>query len=325
MTAATSLTATRMRTFRNDGMLFSVIDSGPVDGSGVVLLHGFPQRASCWAGVSAALHERGYRTLAPDQRGYALEARPRSRAAYRLPALVGDVAALLGRLPGPVHLVGHDWGALVAWAVAAQDADQQRGLVRSLVTVSAPHPRAFARALLSSSQAVRSLYVGAFQLPLLPETLARAAPRLVENGLARSGMPKAARQRFRQEMVEDGALGTALNWYRALILPPFTSVGPVQVPTTHVWSDRDRALSRTGAERSGEHVQAPYRLEVLEGVSHWIPDEVPETLARLIDERAQSALPADGGAPRLGESRPPRKPSGTSRAVAAAGPSANRG
>jgi pimeloyl-ACP methyl ester carboxylesterase len=141
-----------MRAFANDGLRFSVTDTGPLAGPVVVLLHGFPQRATCWAEVSAALHQRGYRTLAPDQRGYAPEARPRSRSAYRLPTLVADAVALLRRLPGPVHLVGHDWGAVVAWAMAAQDPQ----LVTSLVAVSAPHPQAFARALLTSTQAFRS-------------------------------------------------------------------------------------------------------------------------------------------------------------------------
>jgi pimeloyl-ACP methyl ester carboxylesterase len=126
-------------------------------------------------------------------------------------------------------------------------------------------------------------------VPLLPEVLARSTPSLVDRALAGTGMPPPARERFRREMLEGGALGTALNWYRALpVSSPFPAVGDVQVPTTHVWSDGDHALARAGAERSGDHVRAPYRLEVLEGVSHWIPDEVPDTLARLVDERARS-------------------------------------
>jgi pimeloyl-ACP methyl ester carboxylesterase len=272
-----------MSSFTNDGLRFLVSDSGPVSGPPVVLLHGFPQRSTCWAAVAQRLNRRGYRTLAPDQRGYSPMARPRGRASYRLPRLVGDVAALIGQVRRPVHLVGHDWGAVVAWALAADRPD----LVCSLVTVSAPHPRAYLQSLLTSTQAARSAYVAFFQLPLLPETLARLAPGAVEAGLRSTGMPPQALDRFRPEMIDGGALGPALGWYRAV---PLTGVraptGTVAVPTTHVWSDGDRALTRSGAERSGAQVEAPYRLEILAGVSHWIPDEAPERLARVIDERA---------------------------------------
>jgi pimeloyl-ACP methyl ester carboxylesterase len=255
----------------------------------VLLLHGFPQRATSWAKVAELLNERGLRTLAPDQRGYSPQARPRLRTAYALPHLVADVAELVSLTGGRVHLVGHDWGAVVAWALAAERPE----LVQSLVTVSVPHPRAFARSLLSSAQAYRSLYVAPFQVPLLPELAATSAPWLVEAALRRSGMPHDALVRFRREILDDGALGTALGWYRAI---PLGGRSPamrrsVRVPTTHVWSDRDGALSRRGAELCGEHVRAPYRLEIMEGISHWIPDQAPQRLATSIEQRISSSGP----------------------------------
>ena len=106
-----------------------------LDGPAVVLLHGFPERASHWDGVTRLLHEQGYRTLAPDQRGYSPGARPRRRSSYRMSKLVGDVVALIEEYGDPVHLVGHDWGAAVAWTLAGSRPD----LVLSLTTVSV-HP-----------------------------------------------------------------------------------------------------------------------------------------------------------------------------------------
>ncbi len=114
------MTESRLTQFRNGPHTFDVIDSGRLDGTPVVLLHGFPQRASTWNAVAEHLHERGLRTYAPDQRGYSPGARPRSRFAYGLAALTSDVVALIDAIGAPrVHLVGHDWGAAVAWSVAA--------------------------------------------------------------------------------------------------------------------------------------------------------------------------------------------------------------
>jgi pimeloyl-ACP methyl ester carboxylesterase len=285
----------RITSFSHDGLTFTVTDTGPVNGEPVVLLHGFPQRATCWEGVSEALHLRGYRTLALDQRGYSPGARPRTRSAYRLPNLVSDVAALVGHVGAPVHLVGHDWGAVVAWTLAAR----HPAMISSLVTVSAPHPKAFVRSLFGSGQALRSAYVVAFQLPGVPEGVARLAPTAWTAALRRTGMPPHALQRFSREMLEGGALGAALGWYRAIPLHFGRSrTGRLVVPTTHVWSDRDTALSRAGAEHSANLVDASFELVILPGVSHWVPDEVPETLGHVIDTRVRAATgeePLSGG------------------------------
>jgi pimeloyl-ACP methyl ester carboxylesterase len=271
---------TRVTTYERAGLVFDVTDSGPLEGPVVMLLHGFPQRATCWEGVSRLLVRSGVRTLAPDQRGYSPGARPRSRLGYRSDELVADVVTLIDTVGGPVHLVGHDWGAVVAWRLAAQRPD----LVTSLVTVSVPHPGAFARSLLTSSQALRSWYTLAVQPPCLPEVAASLSPRLVETLLRRSGMTSAELRRFRHEIVEAGALSGALGWYRGAVLSR-GGAPPVQVPTTHVWSDGEQALARRGAELTAEYVDAPYRLEILEGATHWIPTQRPERLARLVLDR----------------------------------------
>lgn len=163
-----------MDCFGRDGLLFDVRDSGPADGPIALLLHGFPQSAACWDQVTPLLAAAGCRVLAPHQRGYSPRARPTGRRAYRADELVADVVALVETAGGqPVHLVGHDWGAVVAWLLAAQRPE----LVTSLTALSVPHPAAFLRAVVSSRQALASWYMAAFQLPWLPElALGRTGP-----------------------------------------------------------------------------------------------------------------------------------------------------
>lgn len=262
----------RLTSFVRDGLTFDVTDTGPLDGDVVVLLHGFPQKATSWAGVSARLADHGYRTVALDQRGYSPGARPRGRRAYRLAELTADVVALIDRLgAGPVHLVGHDWGANVGWSVAAHHAER----VRTWTAVSVPHPVAFSRALRSRAQARRSWYMAFFQLPRIPElVLSRTGPGGPKL-LAGAGMDAAALERYRHEMVDGGALPGALGWYRAL---PFISSTPrVTVPTTFVWSSRDSAVSRRAAQLCADSVTGPYRF-VETGGSHWIPDQQPAAI-----------------------------------------------
>ena len=275
----------RVAAYRRAGLTFDVVDAGPLDGDPVVLLHGFPERSSSWAAVSARLHEHGLRTLAPDQRGYSPRARPRLRTAYRLPELVADVEALVDEVGGPVHLVGHDWGAVVAWALTASRPD----LVRSLTAVSVPHPGAFLHACLHGPQLRDSWYFLLFNVPFLPEWLARHRTEGVETALRKGGMTGADVARFRREIIEYGALPGGLAWYRALPLSPVGSARrKVTVPTTYVWSDRDVALSRAGAEACGAWVTGPYELVVLEGVSHWIPTHAPRRLADAVLARIAS-------------------------------------
>jgi pimeloyl-ACP methyl ester carboxylesterase len=274
----------RIETFTREGLEFDVRDSGPLDGVPVILLHGFPQDSRCWDALCPLLHARGYRTVAPDQRGYSPHARPHGRRAYRLSELVKDVVELVqvvGR--GPVHLLGHDWGAAVAWEVASQRPD----LLRSLTALSVPHPAAFTQALFTSPQALRSWYMLFFQLPWLPE---RALATEVSEGLLRStGMSPHAAARDANLLRDPDTARAALNWYRAIMfsrpltLPVgLTSPVKITVPTLYVWSDRDPAIGPRGAQLTARHVAGPYSYEVLDGVSHWIPEEAPERLDALL-------------------------------------------
>lgn len=285
-TPETAPEAARLTGFDHDGLHFDVVDSGPLDGEVIVLLHGWPERASSWRGVSALLNEAGYRTLAPDQRGYSPGARPKGRRAYEASRLARDVIALVDAAGVErVHLVGHDWGSAVAWATAMLHPDR----LHSLTAVSVGHPGAFMRSFLRSDQARRSWYMLFFQLPKVPELLATRTDRM-ERLLRRAGMREEELTRYRDEVLGAGALTTSLNWYRALPLSnPRTSATSVRVPTTMVWSDRDGALGRTGIEMTEAYVDADYDLVVIEGASHWIPTQEPERLATAILDRARGA------------------------------------
>jgi pimeloyl-ACP methyl ester carboxylesterase len=269
-----------MDTFTRGGLVFDVRDSGPGEGVPVVLLHGFPQDSSAFDRLAPALHSAGLRTLAPDQRGYSPGARPAGRAAYRLREGVDDVLALLAAAGlSSAHVVGHDWGGIVGWALAAWHPWR----VRTLTALSVPHPAAMTQSLGHSDQALRSAYVAAFQLPVLPEAVLLAARGAVlRRTLRQGGLPADLADRYVQRMREPGALTAALDWYRAVPLAGGAPVGTVRVPTLHVWGDGDPFLGRTATEATARFVEAPYALEVLEGVGHWVPELAADRTGELV-------------------------------------------
>jgi pimeloyl-ACP methyl ester carboxylesterase len=279
-----------METYSRVGLVFDVTDSGPDDGGIVVLLHGFPQNRHEWAGVTPRLTAAGYRVLAPDQRGYSPGARPAGRRAYVQSELVDDVVALIDAAGAQqVHVVGHDWGALVAWALTSRYPER----VHTLTAVSVPHPKAFAWAM-PRGQALRSWYMAMFQLPGLPERLLPTRRGLTFIGGA--GLSAEQMNGYVEPLGRDG-LTAALNWYRAL---PWSQrekgyARRSTVPTTYVWSDGDTALGRAGAEATERFVSAPYRFAVLPGVSHWIADEAPDALADLVLDRISGSPPVARG------------------------------
>ncbi|WP_229052195.1 alpha/beta fold hydrolase [Aeromicrobium sp. Leaf350] len=275
----------RITSYVNDGLTFDVVDSGPLEGDVVVLLHGFPERASSWEQVAARLHAEGYRTLAPDQRGYSPGARPKGRRAYRVDLLVGDVATLVERAGGRAHVVGHDWGAMVAWSLAIARPD----LVRTLTALSVPHPASFLHALTRTTQGLKSWYMLAFQIPFLPELLASRQGGPVERWMRAGGMDDTAIARFRRDIVQHGALPGGIAWYRAMPFVDRKGETRVSVPTTMLWSDRDLYVGRASVEGSARFVDAPYELVVLPGVSHWIPTEAPDAAADTILARVADA------------------------------------
>ncbi|SDD94215.1 alpha/beta fold hydrolase [Auraticoccus monumenti] len=276
----------RLTEYTRDGLRFDVTDVGPEDGPLVVLLHGFPGDRTSWREVLPGLIAAGVRCVVPDQRGYSPRARPAGRAPYRGRELVADVTALLDALGAErAHVVGHDWGGAVAWQLATTAPER----VASLTVLSTPHPAALTRAMTRSRQPLRSLYMGLFQVPVLPELVLR---RLLAPMLRSTGLPDPWAREYAARMAAPGALTGALAWYRALVVPgrgrrrPRTSGSrSVTVPTVYLWGSRDTALGRWAAEATADHVTGPYRfLEVDE--SHWLPETAP----RLVTETVLEAV-----------------------------------
>jgi pimeloyl-ACP methyl ester carboxylesterase len=270
-----------MEQFRRGDLVFDVRDSGPPDGPVVVLLHGFPQHNDSWDAVAARLTAQGYRCLAPNQRGYSPGARPRRRRDYVIPELVADVGALIDASGADrVHVVGHDWGAAVAWGVAAELPER----LATVTPISVPHPGAFLKAIATSRQGLASWYMYLFQLPWLPEfLLTRSGGRLAERSLTRIGQSPEAARRDARAMLEPGALTAGLNWYRGMpLINPRAATGRIAVPTMFVWSDNDAALRAEGAYATERYVSGEYRFEVMSGASHWIPEERSDELSDLL-------------------------------------------
>jgi pimeloyl-ACP methyl ester carboxylesterase len=270
-------------------LTFDACIDGPEGGTGVLLLHGFPQTSLAWSAALPALAGAGYRACAFDQRGYSPDARPAEVEAYRIPDLVGDVLGVADALGfDRFHLVGHDWGGAVAWQVAGRHADR----VLTLTVVSTPHPAAFGAALageLGGDQQQRSGYIEMFRAPDSQDQFLANDAQGLRMLFGVSGMPEGGGDRYVEALGTPEALGAALNWYRAADLTLVQGLGPITMPTMYVWSTEDPALGREPAEATGAHVAGPYRFEVLEGVGHWVPEAVPDQMNSLLIDHLTAA------------------------------------
>lgn len=265
-----------------NGWQFSGLQWGPPGGEPVLALHGFPQRCTSWAAVAERLADAGICTIAVDQRGYSPGARPLEVGAYALPNLVADVVAMIESLGGRVHLVGHDWGGVVGWQVASRRPE----LVASWTAVSTPNPLALNDVLArDAEQRARFAYILGFR------EVGGAERALLGNdaaGLASIYGGVVAPDRVADDLAffaAPGVLTAALNWYRAMSPSDADELEPVTVPTAYVWGSRDPAFGPAAAELTGHYVTGPYRFVPLDGASHWLPDEAPDTLAGVIAEQ----------------------------------------
>ncbi len=262
-------------------LVFDAVVAGADDGEPVLLLHGWPQTSLSWSRVIPPLASSGLRVAAIDQRGYSPGARPSDVAAYATARLVEDAAGFLDALGwGTAHVVGHDWGAIVAWELAAR----RPGLVRSLTALSVPHPRALARALRTDEQQrEKSEYL----------TFFRTAPAAAAHVLLRDGAT-ALRQvygdavhptdidAYAEFFAEDDALEASLRWYASMGGEDLASVPAVEVPTTFVWGTDDVAVGETAAHGCAQWCTGPYEFRPLEGRSHWLPDQDPDAVVDAI-------------------------------------------
>jgi pimeloyl-ACP methyl ester carboxylesterase len=260
------------------GLTFEVSEGGPADGEPVLLLHGFPQDAREFDRIVPALHQKGLRTYALNQRGCSPGARPRDVEAYRLREAVADAVAIVDELGiERVHVVGHDWGAQIAWLLADRHPDR----VRTLTAVSVPHPRALLLATrVRPSQKARLAYFEVFRSPRA-ERLLLGRDAAVLRWMLRP-LSKERVRRYVDAAREPGRLTGGLNWYRAFTTDQIAKTGVITVPTTYVWSDRDGVVGLTAALRTADWVTADYQLVAMRGVSHWVPEEAPAELAEAV-------------------------------------------
>ncbi len=277
--------------------VFEARAAGPAEGELVLLLHGFPQTSYAYRHQLAALAQAGYRAVAPDLRGYSPGARPEEIEAYTMSELVGDVigfADALGR--DTFHLVGHDWGGAIAWVVATRFPKR----LETLTVLSTPHFAAFSAALAdpASEQSRRSSYFQVFGAEGAEERFLANDASLFRSVFQGGGLSDEDIQVYLDALGTPQALRAALNYYAALVggrapvgsnPSPSSSVSPVGVPTLYVFSTEDGAFSRETAEESRRYVSGPYRFEVLQGISHWVPEQASDRVNDLLLEHLKNS------------------------------------
>ena len=256
------------------GIEYDVTGEGPP----VLLLHGFPDSGRLWRHQVPVLAEAGFTVIVPDMRGYGRSDKPLEVGAYRMDVLVGDVLAVMSAAGAErAHVVGHDWGAAVAWATALMGADR----VDHLVALSVGHPATFFAD--GFEQYEKSWYMLLFQFAGIAEEWLSA--NNWANFRAWGHHPDT--DATIAELEANGSLTPALNYYRASMTPerflhPRLEVPPVQAPTMGVWSSGDGALSEGQMTRSASNVAGTWRYERLDGPGHWMQLESPDEVSRLL-------------------------------------------
>ena len=266
------------------GMQFDLSVGGSEGADLVLMLHGFGVSRFLWNAQVAALADAGFFAAAPNQRGYAALARPdpADLARYRIDCLIGDAIAIvagLGYGGRRFHLVGHDWGASLAWEIADRNPER----LGSLTILSRPHPLAFARALASpdGEQAGRSGHHKWFLDQGAGAEILADDAKWLRARLKANLVPAEAIEAHLSVIGNPAAMEAALAWYRARGVR-HRPLGPIKVPTLYIWGDADDTVGRMAAEGTGAFIAAPYRFEVLRGVGHYAPDQVPERVNALL-------------------------------------------
>lgn len=272
-----------------NGIKLHVVMAGPKDGQPVILLHGFPEFWYGWKKQIPALAEAGYRVIVPDQRGYNLSDKPKGVKAYTLAKLADDILGLMDALGyEKVNLVGHDWGAVVAWALAIWHPER----LYKLGILNVPHPVVMLNFLRRGDpeQLRRSWYVFAFQIPWLPEAIMRSgnwrgATRVLRGSGKIHTFTNEDIAEYKKAWSQPGAMKAMLNWYRAVVryLPKLLKDVRVKIPTLMLWGMQDVALSHRMARPSIDYCEDG-RLVFFEDATHWVQHDEAESVAKLLIE-----------------------------------------
>jgi pimeloyl-ACP methyl ester carboxylesterase len=279
-----------------NGLRFRALVDGPADGSMCVLLHGFPEGAESWTKQVDALAKAGCLAVAPDLRGYGLSDAPEGVDNYTIDHLVADVAAIIksfGR--SQAHVAGHDWGSLVAWFFAGRHPE----MTKTLTALSVAHPAALAEASrVDAEQREKSRYVALFLIEgkaehVLADEDYKRLRAMFALGPNPDAVPRAIVEHFTRSLSRPGRLTAGLNYYRANLgrgagaWAALTQELKITTPTTLLWGDEDPALGRRAVEATAQHVEGPFRLEVLQGAGHWLQFERPDEVSRALTRAAK--------------------------------------
>ena len=277
------MSAIRHRTLQAGEVRLHCAEAGPEDGPLALLLHGFPEHWITWRLQIPALADAGFHVVAPDLRGYGESDRPRGVREYSIEKLVADIASLLDALGAKTaHLIGHDWGGMLAWHFAMWHPER----VERLAVLNIPHPERMKEGLRSPRQLRRSWYMLFFQLPRLPERslLADDCRKL------RNVFRYQPAQRYPEDQIDQivtalrrpGAMTAALDYYRAALrYPPRRRSALIQKPVLVIWGERDSALGSELAQPDARWV-ASVRVERLPDATHWVQADAPEDVNRLL-------------------------------------------
>ena len=280
-----------------NGLSFETLVCGAGDRL-ALCLHGFPSHASCWRDQLTELAALGYRAWAPNQRGYGRSSRPTRVAEYGIDRLLEDIAAIIDASAAKsTVLIAHDWGGLLAWFFAAR---RMRPL-DALIILNAPHPACAAVAFRRWRQLRKGWYLAAFQIPFLPDICLRfnrawLVGRLMAGVAGSRPVFSAERLNFyRAEAHRPGAVTAMLNWYRGLVrggvpIEMKSAFPRIETPTLVIWGDGDVVLDASCLDGLDRHV-SDLSVRRLPGVSHWVQEEVPQTVNEIIKAFLQVPRP----------------------------------
>ncbi len=279
------------RVFHINGIALHVVLAGPASGKPLIFLHGFPEFWFAWRLQIDHFVSSGYRVIIPDQRGYNLSDKPAGIASYSIDLLARDVVGVLDTVAdSKAFVVGHDWGAGVAWYLAARYSDR----VSRTAMLSVPHPRIFIKnVLINPAQLRRSWYMLFFQLPWLPEGILRRRDWALLVGALRNTSPPGVfsdfdLEQYKKSWAKKGALTAMLNWYRAALLRPSkfaldSNASRVKVPALLIWGKNDQFTGEAMARESLQYCDDGH-LEMFETATHWVQHEEPAQVNTLLSQ-----------------------------------------
>jgi len=261
------------------------------NGDGIILLHGWPETSHMWVDLMELLSDKGFRVVAPDQRGYSPQARPNNINEYKIEKIVQDVFSIADSFEfEQFHLIGHDWGASIGWASTYTKPER----IITWTAMSVPHLSAFGQALQSDNdQKKKSRYISFFKLPFLPEFYFSISDyKNLKNIWNKSSDEQI--DAYLQVFKGDGALKASLNWYRANIdskanNKKINELGNIYTPSQLIWGNKDMALGRRGAEMTGKYMKGKYQFIELDA-GHWLIQDdysnVSTSIVNIIEQHA---------------------------------------